>query len=167
MATINKLHGGADIFNLFIVKKLLSGVHRIRYSVDTRLPIQLNLLHALVESIPHVVPTPYMQALLKASYLVCFHAFLRVGEIAAKTSSDRPTIEKPHCSYLVHASAAKASYLVCFHAFFRVWEIGAKTASDKTYHSPIAASGRCFATPINPSRCLISNYTTSIQKLDI
>ena len=88
MATINRLHGGADIFNLFIVKKLLTGVHRIRSSVDTRLPIQLNLLHALVESIPHVVPTPFMQALLKAAYLVCLHAFLRVGEIAAKSASD-------------------------------------------------------------------------------
>ena len=88
MATISKLHGGTDIFNLFIVKKLLTAVHRIRGSVDTRLPIQLNLLHALVNSIPHVAPTLYMQALLKAAYLMAFHAFLRVGEIMAKSVSD-------------------------------------------------------------------------------
>lgn len=88
MATINKLHGGSDIFNQFLVKKILAGVNRIRGSIDTRLPIQLDLLHALVNSIPQVVPTLYMQTLLKASYLMAFHAFLRVGEIMAKSTTD-------------------------------------------------------------------------------
>ena len=88
IATINKLHRGVDIFGSFVIKKLLAGVHRIRGSIDMRLPIQIDLLHALVDSTTHVVATLYMQLLLKAIYLLAFHAFLRIGEITAKNESD-------------------------------------------------------------------------------
>ena len=94
IATINKLHRGIDIFGSFIIKKLLAGVHRIRGSVDMRLPIQIDLLHALVDSATHVVQTIYMQAMLRAIYLLAFHAFLRIGEITAKMNQ----ILSVHCS---------------------------------------------------------------------
>ncbi len=88
LASINKIYKGPAIFESLLVKKLLIGVHKTRNSVDMRLPIQLDLLCLLVDSTFHISASKHMQLLLRAMYLLAFHAFLRIGEIAAKNATD-------------------------------------------------------------------------------
>ena len=87
LASINKIYKGPAIFESFLVKKLLLGVHKTRNTVDTRLPIQLDLLCLLVDSTLRISPCKHTQLLLRAMYLLAFHAFLRIGEITARNVS--------------------------------------------------------------------------------
>ncbi|XP_021347070.1 uncharacterized protein LOC110454687 isoform X2 [Mizuhopecten yessoensis] len=78
---INKIAGYADPSQSFLIKKLLSSVQRGNYQVDNRLPITPEILTKLVTSLQYTTQSPYQYHLLKAMYLLAFHAFLRVGEM--------------------------------------------------------------------------------------
>ncbi|PJE77718.1 hypothetical protein CI610_03353 [invertebrate metagenome] len=84
---INRLAGHPDPTQSFIVKKILTSIQRGSYRPDTRLPITPNILNKLVHSLPHIASSHYQACMLKAMYLLAFHAFLRVGEITINKST--------------------------------------------------------------------------------
>ena len=65
----------------FLVKRIMLGALKSRPSSDNRLPISVPVLHLLADSCRHVTDSAYSAALLRAMYLIMFHAFLRVGEV--------------------------------------------------------------------------------------
>lgn len=87
VAFVHKLLEKPDPTQSFLVKKLLMGWQKISGRVDVRLPILKKQLHQLVASLPHVGVSEYHRVMLKASYLLAFHAFLRPGEFTKSQSS--------------------------------------------------------------------------------
>ena len=79
---IHKVHGLADPTSAFVVKKLLQGASKLRPSVDHRAPITKEILHSLVRSASSITDCFYNSVLISSMYLLAFHAFLRIGEIA-------------------------------------------------------------------------------------
>lgn len=92
LASINRMYAGEDILGAFLIKKLLIGIHKIRGVPDQRLPIHIDLLHKLVDSLMYITHDAYVQSLLKAMYLVAFHAFLRIGEITTRSQHNKPNV---------------------------------------------------------------------------
>jgi len=89
LASINKLYNGEVIFRAFLITKLLVGVHNIRGAANKRLPIQIDLLHKITDAVVHNTVTPFMQFLIRAMFLLAFHAFLRVGELTMRSSDSK------------------------------------------------------------------------------
>jgi hypothetical protein len=84
IAAINRLCGGSDLFSCYWIKKMLAGIKRHSNSFDQRLPITSDILYRLLDSLPHITSLVYTQALLRAMYLLAFHAFLRIGEFTSR-----------------------------------------------------------------------------------
>ena len=80
-ATLNKLADMADPTQHFVVKKLLAGAKKLAAKPDTRLPITPTVLHQIVNATPFIVSSHYVRCMLQSMFLLCFHAFLRIGEI--------------------------------------------------------------------------------------
>ena len=78
---IHKVMGMQDNTQHFIIVKALNGFKKIRSSKENRFPITLQILKGLINSLPHTCTSLFMSKLLKAMYLLAFHAFLRVGEM--------------------------------------------------------------------------------------
>ena len=84
----HKIRQFQDPTESFIVKKCLKGYQKLKSSNDVRLPITPEILYKLVQSLQHVSNSYFLRILFKAMYLLAFHAFLRIGEITAKSHSD-------------------------------------------------------------------------------
>lgn len=84
---INQLAGFSDPANSFLIKKILVAVQRGSYQPDSRLPITPSILRRLVQALAHTNLSYFQQILLKAMYLLAFHAFLRVGEMISGNGS--------------------------------------------------------------------------------
>lgn len=84
---INKLAGYVDPAQSFIIKKILAAIQRGTYQPDSRLPITPDILRKLVGALPKTLLPQYQQCMLRAMYLLAFHAFLRVGEMTVNTFS--------------------------------------------------------------------------------
>ena len=80
---IHKMHNLSDPTATFLVQKLLHGATKLRPSCDQRAPVTKVILHDLVRSAQHISICYYNNVLTSAMYLLAFHAFLRIGEIAA------------------------------------------------------------------------------------
>ena len=78
---IHKIIDMQDNTQHFIIVKTLNGFKKIRSSKENRLPITLQILKGLINSLPHTCTSLFMSKLLKAMYLLAFHAFLRVEEM--------------------------------------------------------------------------------------
>ena len=78
---VHKMAGFKDFSENFAIKKSLQGYRKLGAKADTRLPITPSILKHLVQSLLHTGFSKFLQVLLKAMYLLAFHAFLRVGEI--------------------------------------------------------------------------------------
>jgi integrase len=83
LSYIHKRLGLQDNTQHFIINKALNGFQKLRASKDNRLPITPSILKGLINSLPHTCTCTslFMSKLLKAMYLLAFHAFVRVGEI--------------------------------------------------------------------------------------
>jgi len=84
---VHKLSGFEEIAGNFVIKKMLQGLKKSTAKSDLRLPITHSILKALVTSLEHLNFSYFLKSLLKAMYLIAFHAFLRIGEI---TQSGNP-----------------------------------------------------------------------------
>lgn len=69
---------------MLIVKTLLRGCHKMGCSVDSRLPITLDILRNIINALPHNVSSLDHRIMLKGLFSLCFHAFLRMGEVTVK-----------------------------------------------------------------------------------
>ena len=86
---MHKVLGHADPTQTFLVRKMLRGCHKLLPSADIRLPITRQILEQILEAINHTVPIHINRLLLKAIFLLCFHAFLRMGEAVVKNKAKR------------------------------------------------------------------------------
>lgn len=96
IAYAHKIRGFCDPTTAFIVKKLTQGAARLRPSADLRAPITKEILHKLVLSTSHTTTCVYHKRLFSAMYLLAFHAFLRIGEIATVQKNYSNVIKYQH-----------------------------------------------------------------------
>lgn len=85
-----------DPTQFFIIKKLIKGEQRLSGTPDVRLPITPNILHKLVKSLHFTVSGKYTKRFLRAMFTLGFFAFLRIGEISAKSSKTHKNIFQFH-----------------------------------------------------------------------
>ncbi|XP_062600583.1 uncharacterized protein LOC134262215 [Saccostrea cucullata] len=83
LSYVHKLMNLPDPTQTFIVKQLLKGCHKLLPSQDSRLPITKDILQKLIKATicKITVPQAFNHSLLQALYLLCFNAFLRLGEV--------------------------------------------------------------------------------------
>jgi len=81
IAFFHKLFHLHDPTGDFFVRRLLLGAYKQLGTFDVRFPISLSILHQLFASSGHVTQSAYSSCLLRAMYLLMFHAFLRIGEV--------------------------------------------------------------------------------------
>ena len=67
---------------------MLKGTTKLRGSQDPRLPITEDILTGLISSCATVFQDPYDVILMQAVYSTMFHAFLRIGEAAIRSTKD-------------------------------------------------------------------------------
>ncbi|XP_062618200.1 uncharacterized protein LOC134279801 isoform X1 [Saccostrea cucullata] len=84
LSYVHKLLGLPDPTQMFIVKKILRGCHKLSHTADSRLPITLDILEQIIKALPITVPVLDHHIMLRALFLLCFHAFLRMGEVTVK-----------------------------------------------------------------------------------
>lgn len=82
---IHKLFDITDPTQAFVTKKILKGCQALGSRKDTRLPITAPILQKLIAALEHTVSQYPVRLLLRALFLMAFHAFLRLGEITAKS----------------------------------------------------------------------------------
>ncbi len=100
IAFVNKLYGAHDPHQHFLVIKMLEGTRKLGNKVDTRQPITLAILHKIISSLPIILHDPIAITILKAMFLLAFHAFLRVGEFTVRTTHgpNTNTIQAADCT---------------------------------------------------------------------
>lgn len=79
----HKLHGGSDLFDEFIISKLVEGCCRLRRKKDTRLPITLSLLKKIAGVLSQVCYDEFEFRTFKAAFLLAYFGMFRVSEIVA------------------------------------------------------------------------------------
>ena len=81
----------SDPTQSFLIKKLITGARNLIPQGTVRQPIMSDNLSLLVKSANFVSSSMYQASMLKAMYLLAFHAFLRVGEftVSANKTSDQ------------------------------------------------------------------------------
>ncbi len=87
IAHFHKINDYHDPTASFLVKKMLQGAKRLRPTGDLRAPVTPDFLHPLVQSTSQTTDSYYNRLLVSAMYLLSFHAFLRIGEIAVPSST--------------------------------------------------------------------------------
>ena len=98
LSYFHKIRGFADPTQNFVVKKCLQGYHKDKSSCDHRKPITIDILHKLVASLNHTTSSHFFRLLLKAMYLLAFHALLRIGEFTSKSSAN-PILKAEHVTF--------------------------------------------------------------------
>ncbi len=87
VAYFHKINDHPDPTSSFLIKKMVQGARKMRPTADIRAPITPSILHRLVESTSRTTDSYYNRLLISAMYLLAFHAFLRIGEIAVSSPS--------------------------------------------------------------------------------
>ncbi|XP_078327575.1 uncharacterized protein LOC144623177 [Crassostrea virginica] len=82
---VHKILDLQDPTHTFITKKILKDCQASVPVRDTRLPIIPNILRKLLNALAHTVPQYFLRTLLRALFLLAFHTFLRLGEVAVKS----------------------------------------------------------------------------------
>jgi len=90
IAFANKLYDAPNPQQHFLITKMLEGSRKLGHKPDTRQPITLSILHKIITCLPITQHNTYSLTLLKAMFLLAFHAFLRVGEMTVR-SQHTPT----------------------------------------------------------------------------
>jgi integrase len=89
---VHKLLNVPDPTQTFIVRKLLKGCHKLLPSQDSRLPITKNIMQKILAALVFTVPQALNRVLLQSLFLLCFNAFLRLGEVITKSAADKDTV---------------------------------------------------------------------------
>jgi len=86
---VHKLQSLPDPAHYFSVQKMLLACHKQGDTFDSRLPIDKQLLGTLIGALEHTIPSPKVRILFQAMFALAFHAFLRIGEITVRATSDK------------------------------------------------------------------------------
>ena len=89
---IHKILNLPDSNQTFIVRKLLRGCHKLLPAQDTRLPITKSIMQKILSAVTFTVPQFQNQILLQALFLLCFNAFLRLGEAVSKNTTEKDRV---------------------------------------------------------------------------
>ena len=92
------MYGFQDPSSGFIVRKLLTALSRKANSVDSRLPITLPILHNLIDALPFVTNSRYLQCLLSTMYLTMFYGFLRISEVSVNANNAQAVLQVTDCT---------------------------------------------------------------------
>lgn len=82
---VHKLYNILDPTQAFVTKKILKGCQSLGSRKDARLPITGPILQQIIAALDHTVSQYSLRLLLRALFLLAFHAFLRLGEITVKS----------------------------------------------------------------------------------
>lgn len=98
----HKIYNLPDPTQSYQVRQAQTGGRRLNPHVDQRLPITKDILYQLCSCIPDLAPNAYMASLFQSLFLLMFHAFLRVGEVAVSGQQTNHilTIDQLHISYM-------------------------------------------------------------------
>ena len=107
IAFLHKIFGFDDPSDQFFIKKLLSGAHKLHGHVDTRIPINIDMLKRLIDSARYVCSSAYEISLLRSMYSLMFHGFMRIGEVTSSSNNIQ----------FNHVSISRNSVSVAFHKF--------------------------------------------------
>ena len=100
LSYVNKMLSGNDPTSSFVIKKLLASVQRIAGKPDTRLPIDIQTLHKLIDGLHVTEPAVHDTIRMTAIFLTLYHALLRVGEITVRSSSNpSPVLNLSDCTF--------------------------------------------------------------------
>ena len=88
LSYIHVLNDWPNPVNHCLIKKMLLGSKRVRFSADSRLPITKKILRAIMKSASRLFPSLFEQALFRAMYSLAFHALLRVSEYTTRDTSN-------------------------------------------------------------------------------
>ena len=83
---------------------------------DSRQPITKAILHQLYYAVPNLAPGQYMSTLYQALFLLCFHGFLRVGEVTATATRATHTLTLAQIAIPDH-QAHPPSLTIIFNSF--------------------------------------------------
>ena len=96
-----------NLFNLpdpthcFIVRKTIKGTHNLVKSGNIRLPITKIIRIKLLSALHHTVQEADTRVLLSTIFLIAFHAFMRLGELVARSSVyDTKVIQRQNLLFL-------------------------------------------------------------------
>jgi integrase len=89
----HKLAGVTDPNQHFLVQKMLAGARKLKPQRDVRLPITPDILRLLIRAVDATSEAPYYNVMVKAMFLLAFHALLRVGEFTITNSSQQHTLQ--------------------------------------------------------------------------
>ena len=92
LSYVHTLADMADPTQHFVVKELLAGAQKLAAKPDTRLPITPTVLHQIVDATPFIVSSNYVRCMLQSMFLLCFHAFLRIGEITVHSKARHESV---------------------------------------------------------------------------
>ena len=81
--------GWPDPTQDFIKSKLLAGCRRDNSTRDQRWPISVSVLARMIRALPHICNNQYEVILFQAAMLCAFFGFMRIGEFAAISKTQR------------------------------------------------------------------------------
>ena len=113
---LHKLASLPDPNQRFLIQKMLAGARKLKPQSDVRLPITPNILRLLIQAVDATAEAPYYNVMLKAMFLLAFHALLRVGEFTTtSTSGQQHTLQ--HKDVQLVSREETFSLLVTMHSF--------------------------------------------------
>ncbi len=77
-----KLLSLGDLSQNYILSRFLMGIKKSVLKVDDRIPVSLPLLHRMVDVLSTMGISEYNTVMLQSLLVLCFHGFLRPGEIS-------------------------------------------------------------------------------------
>ena len=80
---VHKMNGWDDPSNNFVINKILEGCRRSNRQPDSRFPITIPILGQLCVLLHSFCASEFEAVLFKATFLLAFFGFLRVGEFTA------------------------------------------------------------------------------------
>ena len=83
----HKLGNLTDPGNSFLVEKLLTAALKTKTTKDCRLPITKQILGTMLGHLSQVINKSYDNIIYRATFLLAFYAFLRIGEITISSVS--------------------------------------------------------------------------------
>ena len=86
ISTMHKLNGQTDNTKSFLVTNILEGSKRKSSpKADLRLPVSMNLLKRLIQTLPFVCTSVYESTMFASAFSLYFFGLLRVGEITSQS----------------------------------------------------------------------------------
>ena len=102
LSYIHMLKSLPDPAVTFLVQKVLVALTKIRPTVDSRLPITIDILRILIQAIPSGIQCDYIRALVKTMCLVAFYGLMRFGQITVDRTEGSVILLKQIHSHTGH-----------------------------------------------------------------